>query len=190
MAAISRASRQAASPIAMRFSAIGLLLATVLTVLPAGASARADAELDAALAHLQAGEFFEALEGLLPLANDGNPRAQAEVGMIYHYGLVSAKNFRKAADYYGRAAAQENVDGMLGLAVMNALGQGFGKNMVEAYKWLLLARDRLPAGSDRDRVVGALESFREEMTTQEIAEAERRARAWQPGADAGDGSRN
>ncbi len=168
----------------MRPSALALLFAIALTVLPAAVPAGADAELDAGLAHLHAGEFFEALEELLPLANAGNARAQAEVGMIYHYGLVSAKNFQKAADYYNRAASQENVDGMIGLAVMNALGQGFGKNMIEAYKWLLLVRDRLPDGSDRDRIIGALESFREEMTTGEVETAEWRASTWQPDANA------
>ena len=168
---------------AMRSSVVALLLAIVLAWLPASSPARADAELDAALAHLNAGEFFEALEGLLPLANAGNARAQAEVGMIYHYGLVSGKNFQKASDYYNRAAAQQNVDGMLGLAVMNALGQGYGKNMIEAYKWLLLAQERLPDGSDRDRVIGALESFRAEMTAGEVETAEWRARTWVPDTD-------
>ena len=168
----------------MRSSVLGLLLAIVLTILSAASPARADAELDAALAHLHAGEFFEALEGLLPLANAGNARAQAEVGTIYHYGLVSGKNFQKASEYYILAAAQQNVDGMLGLAVMNALGQGYSKNMIEAYKWLLLAQERLPPGIERDRVAGALESFREEMTTGEVETAEWRARTWQPGEDA------
>lgn len=155
------------------------------TLLAFAAAGPARADLDTGLAHLHAGEYFEALEELLPLADTGNARAQAEVGMIYHYGLVSGKNFTKAADYYGRAAAQQNVDGMLGLAVMNALGQGFGKNMIEAYKWLLLARDRLPPGRERDRVVGALDSFGEEMTRTEIATAEQRARSWVPDSSHG-----
>lgn len=167
----------------MRSSVLGLLFAIALTFLSAPSPARADAELDAGLAYLNAGEFFEALEALLPLANAGNARAQAEVGMIYHYGLVSGKNFQKASDYYNRAAAQQNVDGMLGLAVMNALGQGYGVNMIEAYKWLLLAQERLPPGTERDRVAGAMESFREEMTTGEVETAEWRARTWQPGED-------
>ena len=167
----------------MRSNLLGLLLAIVLTALPGLSPARADAELDAALAHLNAGQFFEALEQLLPLANAGNARAQAEVGMIYHYGLVSAKNFPKALDYYTRAASQQNPDGMLGLAVMNALGQGYAVNMIEAYKWLLLAQERLPPGTERDRVGGALESFREEMTSGEVETAEWRARTWQPDDD-------
>ena len=168
----------------MRSNVFGLLLAIVLTALSALSPARADPELDAALAHLHAGEFFEALEELLPLANAGNARAQAEVATIYHYGLVSGKNFQKALDYYNRAASQQNVDGMLGLAVMNALGQGYATNMIEAYKWLLLAQERMPPGLERDRVGGAMESFREEMTSGEVETAEWRARTWQPDEDA------
>jgi uncharacterized protein len=143
-------------------------------------SAPARAGLDEGLAALQAGEFLTALEELLPLANAGNARAQAEVGMIYHYGLAGAKNFSNADKYYRLAAHQENADGMIGLAVMNALGQGVAVNMTEAYKWLLLARDRLPNGRDRDRVVGALDSFRESMTQDEIETAEGRANSWAP----------
>ena len=140
----------------------------------------AKAGLDEGLAALQAGEYLTALEELLPLADAGNARAQAEVGMIYHYGLTSAKNFAKADNYYRHAAHQENPDGMIGLAVMNALGQGVAVNMTEAYKWLLLARDRLPEGRDRARVIGALDSFRESMTQSEINTAESRARSWAP----------
>jgi TPR repeat protein len=168
----------------MRSSRLLLSAAVALGLVFAAAPARADPALDSALAHLHAGEYFEALEELLPLADAGSARAQAEVGMIYHYGFVSAKNFKKAADYYGRAAAQENVDGMIGLAVMNALGQGFAVNMIEAYKWLILARDRLPPGRDRDRIVGALDSFREEMTSGEVETAEWRARTWVPDPNA------
>ena len=146
----------------------------------------ARAGLDEGLAALQAGEYLKALEELLPLADAGNALAQAEVGMIYHYGLTSAKNFTKADNYYRRAADQENPDGMIGLAVMNALGQGVVVDMTEAYKWLLLARDRLPEGRDRARVIGALDSFRESMTQGEIKTAESRARSWVPEQESAD----
>jgi hypothetical protein len=158
------------SPIAV----VALAFACVLTATAARAG------YDEGLAYLHAGDFMEALEELLPIANTGDARAQAEVGMIYHYGLVSAKNFAKASDYYHRAAMQENPDGMIGLSIMNALGQGVAKNMIEAYKWLVLARDRLPKGNDRDRVVGALDGYRESMTNGEIETAEWRARTWVP----------
>jgi hypothetical protein len=155
----------------------GALLALVLCAI---GDLPAKAGLDEGLAALQAGEFLKALEELLPLADAGNARAQAEVGMIYHYGLTSAKNFSKADNYYRRAAQQEYPDGMIGLAVMNALGQGVAVNMTEAYKWLLLARDRLPEGRDRSRVIGALNSFKESMSQGEIETAEWRARSWVP----------
>lgn len=140
----------------------------------------AQAGLDEGLAALQANDFLKALDELLPVADAGNARAQAEVAMIYHYGLVAAKNFTKADSYYRRAANQENPDGMIGLAVMNALGQGVAISMTEAYKWLLLARDRLPNGKDRDRVIGALSSFRESMTQGDVETAEWRAKSWVP----------
>ncbi|MDZ4735415.1 MAG: tetratricopeptide repeat protein [Rhodospirillaceae bacterium] len=158
------------------------ILRSMLLALALAASSvqLAEAGLDEGLAALQANNFLEALEELLPVADAGNAQAQAEVAMIYHYGLVAAKNFTRADSYYRRAANQENPDGMIGLAVMNALGQGVAVNMTEAYKWLLLARDHLPNGKDRDRVIGALTSFRESMTQGEIQTAEQRAKTWIP----------
>ncbi|MEX2297811.1 MAG: hypothetical protein WD715_10365 [Dongiaceae bacterium] len=163
----------------------GMLLALALT---ASGIHPVRAGLDEGLAALQANNFLEALEELLPLADAGNARAQAEVAMIYHYGLVAAKNFTKADNYYRRAAHQENPDGMIGLAVMNALGQGGAINMIDAYKWLLLARDHLPDGHDRDRVIGALATFEKSMTAADIQAAEQRAKTWVPEPDEAGGS--
>jgi TPR repeat protein len=64
--------------------------------------------------------------------------------------------------------------------VLYSLGQGVEKNPVEAYKWLRIAADRLPQGSDRSRIIGALDAIAESMTKDEVEEAKRLAKAWQP----------
>ena len=81
---------------------------------------------------------------------------------------------------YELAARQDNVDGQIGLGVLYSLGQGVEKNFVEAYKWLRIAADRLPQGSDRSRVIGALDAIAESMSKDEVAEAKKLAKAWRP----------
>lgn len=156
------------------------LFATLgLALLLAGGTARAG--LDEGLDYYNKGDYFRALSELKPEAESGNAIAQIHVAGIYQYGLISAANFGEALKWYSRAAEQDNVDGQIGLGVMYSLGQGVEKDPVEAYKWLRLAAGRLPAGSDRARVIGALDVLAESMTDEELAEAIRLAKEWKPG---------
>jgi len=157
------------------------LLATLgLTLLLASGAARAG--LDEGLDYYNEGDYFRALSELKPEAESGNAIAQIYIAGIYQYGLISAANFGEALKWYGRAAEQDNVDGQIGLGVMYSLGQGVEKDSVEAYKWLRLAASRLPPGSDRSRVIGALDTLAESMSDEELKEAIRRAKEWKPGA--------
>lgn len=88
---------------------------------------------------IDAGHLFDAFEDLLDLAKAGNPEAQYELAGFYHWGRVGAANFAKARDWYQRAANQGNVDAMIGLAVMNAAGNGGPVNKATAAKWLIIA---------------------------------------------------
>jgi len=145
------------------------------------AAAPAAADFDAGVAYYNEGDFFRALSELKPEAEAGNAIAQVYVAGIYQYGLVSAINYAEAFRWYKLAADQDNVDGQIGLGVLYSLGQGVDKNPVEAYKWLRIAADRLPQGSDRSRIIGALDAIAESMTKDQVAEAQQLAKAWQPG---------
>ena len=145
------------------------------------AATPATAGLDEGIAYYNQGDFFRALSELKPEAEDGNAIAQVYVAGIYQYGLVSAINFAEAHKWYDRAARQDNVDGQIGLGVLYSLGQGVEKSFPEAYMWLRIAADRLPQGSDRSRIIGALDAIAESMTKDEVAAANQRAKDWQPG---------
>lgn len=144
------------------------------------AATPAAAGLDEGIAYYNQGDFFRALSELKPEAEDGNAIAQVYVAGIYQYGLVSAINYAEAYKWYDRAARQDNVDGQIGLGVLYSLGQGVEKNFVEAYKWLRIAANRLPQGSDRSRIIGALDAIAESMTKDQVAEAIQHAKDWQP----------
>lgn len=141
----------------------------------------AHAGFDEGMAYYQKGDYFRALSELKPEAEAGNVLAQVQVAGIYHYGLVSAANFAEALKWYGKAAAQGNADAMLGLGVMYSLGQGVEKDQVESFKWLTLAASRLPQGPDRNRVMSALDTMKEQMSDADVARAQTLARDWTPG---------
>jgi uncharacterized protein len=146
------------------------------------APAPALAGLDEGIAYYNKGDFFRALSELKPEAEQGNAIAQVYVAGIYQYGLVSHINYAEAYKWYDLAAKQDNVDGQIGLGVLYSLGQGVEKNFVEAYKWLRIAANRLPQGSDRSRIIGALDAIAESMTKDDVAKAIQLAKDWQPGA--------
>lgn len=151
------------------FALAGLLAATE----------RAAAGLDEGVGYYNQGDYFRALSELKPEAEAGNAIAQVYVAGIYQYGLVSAINYAEAFRWYELAARQDNVDGQIGLGVLYSLGQGVEKDQVEAYKWLRIAADRLPQGSDRSRIIGALDAIAESMTKDAVEEAKRLAKTWQ-----------
>lgn len=92
--------------------------------------------------------YWDAFQDLMPLAEAGNAQAQYELAGFYHWGRVGAANFDKARKWYDRSARQGNVDAMVGLAIMNATGQGGPVDRQAAVKWLVIASSqRLPADS-------------------------------------------
>ena len=143
-------------------------------------AAPAAADFDEGVAYYNDGDYFRALSELKPEAEAGNAIAQVYVAGIYQYGLVSSINYAEAYKWYELAARQDNVDGQIGLGVLYSLGQGVEKNLVEAYKWLRIAADRLPQGSDRSRVIGALDAISESMSKDDVEQANKLAKAWRP----------
>ncbi len=65
------------------------------------------------------------------------------------------------------------------LGLMYQDGQGVPQDYVEAHMWLNLATAQ-SSGEDRDRYMKTRDTLAEEMTPEQIAEAQRRAREWTP----------
>jgi TPR repeat protein len=126
---------------------------------------------------IDAGHLFDAFEDLLDLAKAGNPEAQYELAGFYHWGRVGAANFTKARDWYQRAANQGNVDAMIGLAVMNAAGNGGPVDKATAAKWLIIA-------SNTQQLPPNVAQWRDELTDQltpaEVTAIKAEAQAFKP----------
>ena len=109
----------------------------------------------------------------------GDAGAQFNLGLMYADGegvtqddIEAVRWLRLAADQ-GHATAQHN------LGVMYQNSRGVPQDYVEALMWFNLAA--APAsGYDRDMSLKGRDALAERMTPEQIAEAQRRAREWQP----------
>ena len=146
-------------------------------------SVRADALKDGQDAW-DAGKFAESMELLLPLAKEGNPKAQYRVGVMYASGQGVPHNQPEAVKWFLLSAAQGNADAQYNLGEEYALGGftggGIEKDPPEAYFWLVLAVEGFKATNKsafdsatqlRDLVAGKL-------TPEQLAKVDKRLADW------------
>ena len=109
------------------------------------------------------------------------PMAWNSLGYMYDFGLGVETNAQRAVEYYGKAAEKGDAYGMLNLGVSYSLGSGVSQNLVEAYKWLDLARFYTQFSPDTKlkwRARGMLDQVAKKMSREQIAEAARLSQAW------------
>lgn len=109
---------------------------------PAFGIASAVNPIDAGEAAYQKGKYPVALKLLQPLADEGDPRAQALVGLMYYHGRGLKQNDAEAAKWFRLAADQGEPRAQFNLGVMHAEGQGVPQDYAEAIKWYRLAADQ------------------------------------------------
>lgn len=120
------------------------------------------------------GDFAAAIEQWRPLAEQGDARAQFNLGVIHFNGQGVPHDPVRAAGWYRAAAEQGYGPAQANLAFMHETGQGVLQNYVEAYKWLTLASRH---GVDD---AAAREKLMLKMTERQIAEGTQAAAAWRP----------
>ena len=116
-----------------------LLVAALLVVLVAAAD-RPDFAVG--VEAYERGEYQKAFEAWLPLAREGDPAAQRNVGHMFRRGLGVPKNFKKAAEWYRRAAEQGLSRAQANLANMYLRGQGVAKDVKLAARWFRRAAEQ------------------------------------------------
>ncbi len=147
---------------------------------------KAAAQGDAGAAYRLAEEYFDAKIVKRDLARviayleqavaKGDARAMAELGSHYDYGTGVRQDTDKAAELYLQAAQYGIPQAMFNIAAMLETGEGIDYDAVEAYKFYLLARDRGFAPF----AVSALTALEATMSANDVAEAVRRAKDFQP----------
>jgi TPR repeat protein len=119
---------------------------------------------------------FLRLKELAPL---GDPLAQWKLAGYYHYGDAGPANFAEARQWYGRAARQGLPDAMLGLAVMDARGQGSPVNIKGAFVWLTIASRLIEDPQEIRNVNGLRDKYKSEMSSADLNAALAEAMAFQ-----------
>lgn len=117
----------------------------------------------------------KAAEWFRRAAEQGEKHAQHSLGVMLRDGRGVARDPVEAAKWIRKAAEQGHLSAMDDLAAMYRDGLGVPRDKVSAYAWWSVAAARGDATAAKRRDAAA-----KEMTAEEIAKAERLARAWAP----------
>ena len=109
----------------------------------------------------------------------GNWSYRCPGGIGWRCRLISANpDYTEAAKWYRLAAEQGNAEAQRSIGAMYAEGQGVPQDYVLAHKWLNLAAAQ--GGTISDIAVKMRDHVASKMTPEQIAEAWRLAREWNP----------
>jgi Sel1 repeat len=137
---------------------------------------------DTAYAAYQEGRYVTALRLARPLAAEGDARAQSVLGLLYLRGQGVPQDKAEAVKWFRHAADQGDALAQHNLGLSYAKGEAVEPDNVSAHMWFNLVAAHFPvsdtinrsaARKDRDLVA-------ENMTPDQIAEAEKFAREWKP----------
>ena len=133
-----------------------LLFALALAVIPVGVDAQ-----------------VSDLEQTRARAEQGDALAQYDLGAMYSHGFGVPEDAAEAARWYRLAAEQGDAFAQTGLGFLYALGEGVPQDFVLAYMWLNLA-----AAQGNEAAQGLKDRIAQQMTREQIAEAQRLSREW------------
>jgi hypothetical protein len=120
-----------------RPSAALILIISLFMAVPAIAGPMEDAEKT-----YKQGDYKTAYRLIKPLAEQGSPKAQTRLGILYFKGQGVPQDYAEAAKWY-RKAADQGIDGaQFSLGVMYFAGKGVPQDFAEAARWLRKAADQ------------------------------------------------
>jgi uncharacterized protein len=117
----------------------------------------------------QAKEWFE------KAAKQGHVGAQADLGTLYFQGQGAPQSDQMAMFWFNQAAEQGDGLACAKLGWMYAEGQGVIRDYIQAHMWYSLA-----AARGEQSAAEARDALTKQMTPDQIAEAQKLAREWQP----------
>ncbi len=88
------------------------------------------------------GNFREALSVLMPLAEEGNVKAQTIVGYMYGKGQGSSLDYSEEVKWYRRASEKGFATAQFNLGVMYERGRGVSQDYAQALQYYKLAADQ------------------------------------------------
>ncbi len=107
------------------------------------------------------------------LAEEGDPMAQYELGIMYQNGEGVPQNYSKAVKWFRKSAEKGDAAAQLSLARIYDKGHGVQQNDILAFMWSNLA-----AGGGLERAKTQRDIIRQGMSKEQITEAERLSKEW------------
>jgi len=150
-----------------------LMLLLIAAALPALA------DFQAGLDAFQKGDYMTAAKEWRPLAEDGDPGSQFNLGLLYLDGHGVPQSYAEAVTWFRRAAEQDYAPAQHNLGAMYGTGQGVKRDYIQAYKWLNLCAAKGNSGCVTQRDLLA-----KKLKPAQIAEAQRLATEFQPQKEA------
>jgi len=145
----------------MRFATVLFL---ILLLLPSVAFAD---QIEDGQAAFDRHDYKTALKLWRPLAEQGDPKAQVNIGVMYDHALGVKQDFAEAMKWYRKAADRGNAAAQVNLGMMYQKGWGVKQDYVQAYMWLSLATGGNVNGEKE------LDQIAAKMTPEQVAEAKR-----------------
>src|SRR5206468_13089150 len=122
------------------------------------------------------GDYANALRLWRPLAEQGDARAQNNLGVMYENAKGVAQDLNEAVRWYRLAAAQGYAGAQYNLGLIYAIGRGgVTRDPLRAYMWFSIAAAAL-SGDVGNLVTQTRDVFATAMSPQQIAAANDMAR--------------
>ena len=96
----------------------------------------------------QKGDYAIALKEWTPLAEQGNTKAQFNLGFMYQIGQGVSQDYKTAVKWYTLSAEQGDADAQATLGFMYDIGQGLIEDKVYAHMWASIANSN---GNERGK---------------------------------------
>ena len=119
-------------------------------------------------------------------ADNGDARAQFDLGWLYHHGEGVPEDAGTAAAWYRKAADRGDARAQFNLGVMCTLREGVPRNLIAAHIWFGMVAESTDSaqmslfdGASRlhESALAAMRAIEGDMSPPEIAEAIRRAQS-------------
>ena len=108
-------------------------------------------------------------------ADQSHAGAQVNLGTLYALGQGAPFSDPMALFWFQKAADQRNALAFAKLGMMYERGRGVSQNLVEAHMWY-----NLSAAYGEKRAAESRNAVAKQMTAEQVAEAEARAKKWTP----------
>lgn len=122
------------------------------------------ADFQSALAAYESGDYETAYREWLPLAEQGSPAAQFNIGLMFDRGEGRETAPKQALEWYVRSAENFFGRAQYRLGEMYVSGEGVERDLIQARKWFAIAAESKYPGAKKQK-----KKIAKEMTPGEIA---------------------